>query len=390
MPRCNPPGRDSTLRASMRILHIAHGPMQKVPLHFREMERRNGHQSDIVFFQGPADTSEWPTIPWPLMDIAPIRAYRAWKLKDRVAESNRRLVKPREEDRRVRKEPLALIPPGPLERVWYPLKDWFIRRRIPGIIRKFRLGGYDVVHFDGARDLTWSADLARALKAGGAKIVCVFYGTELRVDGVVPALDRLSDLNVTLESDHVYIHPDIHFVYLPFELNFELKAAPPADRPPGGRLRIVHAPSHRYNKGTDIILPVIERLKARFDFEFVLVEGLSQDECRKVKYTCDLCVDQIGNRGGTGYGISSLEMFAAGIPCLTDFTDFLSASLPGHPFYLASPETLEPALAEILAHPQELRERGDRSRQWLRETHGYESVHPRMRGLYGKIGLEGY
>lgn len=104
-----------------------------------------------------------------------------------------------------------------------------------------------------------------------------------------------------------------------------------SEGPSGGLLRIVHAPSHRYNKGTDIILPAIERLKARFDFEFVLVEGLPQDECRKVKWTCDLCVDRIGNRGGTGYGISSLEMFAAGIPCLTDFTDFLSDSLPGHP-----------------------------------------------------------
>lgn len=359
--------------------------MQKVPLHFREMERRNGHVSDIAFFEGPADTSEWPTIPWPLMDIAPIRAYRAWKLKDRVVESNRRLVKPVPADREVRKEALALIPRGPMERVWYPVKDFFIRRRIPGIIRDFKLSGYDAVVFDGARDLTWSADLAKALKAGGAKIVQVFYGTELRVDGVVPALDRLSDLNITLESDHVYLHPAIHFVYPPFEL-----AAEPAPRPAGGRLRIVHAPSHRYNKGTDIILPVIERLKARFDFEFVLVEGLSQDECRKVKWTCDLCVDQIGNRGGTGYGISSLEMFAAGIPCLTDFTDFLSESLPGHPFYLANPETLESVLAGILADPAALRQRGIDSKAWLAKTHGYAAVHPRMRELYAGIGLKGY
>ena len=366
----------------MRILHLAHGPMQKIPLHFLELERRAGHQSDLVYFQGPADTRDWPTIPMALNDIAPIRAYRAWKLKDRVVESNRRLVKPRAEDRQVRSEPLALIPRGPMERLWYPIKDHFIRKRIPAIISEFKLGGYDAVHFDGARDLTWSADLAKALKAGGARIVSVFYGTELRVDGVVPALDRLSDLNITVESDHAYLHPDIHFVYAPFELPVER-----APRAPGGPVRIVHAPSHRYNKGTDIILPVIERLKARFDFEFVLVEGLTQDECRKVKYTCDLCVDQIGNRGGTGYGVSSLEMFAAGIPCLSDFTDFLADSLPGHPFYLADPATLENVLAGILADPRELAERGTRSRAWLRATHGYDAVRPRMAELYSKLGF---
>jgi hypothetical protein len=367
----------------MRILHLAHGPMQKVPLHFLEMERRAGHQSDIVFFQGPADTSQWPTIPWALFDYAPIRAYRAWKLKARVAESNRRLVRPGPGDRKAPARPLSLIKRGPLEALWYPLKDALIRRRIPAIIREFKLAGYDAVHFDGARDLNWSADLARALKAGGAKIVSVFYGTELRVEGVTPALDALSDLNLSVESDHVYLHPDIHFVYAPFEL-----AAEKAPRPAGGPVRIVHAPSHRYNKGTDLILPVIERLKRRFDFEFVLVEGLTQDECRKVKYTCDLCIDQVGNRGGTGYGISSLEMFAAGIPCLSDFTDFLSDSLPGHPFYLATPETLETVLAGILSDPRELAERGARSRSWLAETHGYAAVRPRMRELYARLGLE--
>jgi hypothetical protein len=367
----------------MRILHLAHGPMATVPLHFREMERRAGHHSDIVYFQGPYDTSGWPTIPWTLFDYAPIRAYRAWKLRERVRESNRRLVEPKPEDRQAPPRPLSLQKRGPIEAVWYPIKDALMRRRVPSIIRDFKLGGYDAVHFDGARDINWSADLARTLKAGGARIVSVFYGTELRVDGVTPALDALSDLNISVESDHVYLHPDIHFVYPPFELQ-----AQRAPRTPGGPVRIVHAPSDRYNKGTDIILPVIERLKGRFDFEFVLVEGVPRDECRRIKYTCDLCIDQVGNRGGTGYGISSLEMFAAGIPCLSDFADYLSASLTDHPFYLATPASLEQVLTGILSDPAGLRERGERSRRWLAATHGYDAVRPRMREIYAPLGLE--
>ena len=38
----------------MRIRHLAYRPMQKVPLHSREMERRNGHDSDIVCSEGPS------------------------------------------------------------------------------------------------------------------------------------------------------------------------------------------------------------------------------------------------------------------------------------------------------------------------------------------------
>lgn len=368
----------------MRILHLAQGPMAHLPLQFVEMERRAGHVSDLVFFQGPADTRAWPTIPQRLIDWGPVNAYRAWRIKDRVEESKRRLVEPRPDDLRVRPEPLALIPRGPLERAWYPIKDALIRRRIPSIIREFRLAGYDAVHFDGARDLNWSADLAKALKRGGARIVSVFYGTELRVEGVNPALDALSDLNLMLEPDHVLLHPRADYVPTPFELA--------AERPPRrpGPVRIVHAPSDRFNKGTDLILPVIERLKARFDFEFLLLEGLPQEECRRRKRECDLCIDQIGNRGGTGYGVSSLEMFAAGIACVSDFTPALAAMLPGLPFYLADAANLESVLEGILSDPAGLAERGRLSRAWMEGYHGYASVRPRIAALYARMGLIGY
>lgn len=368
----------------MRILHLAQGLMANLPRQYVEMERRAGHEADLVYFEGPADTRGWPTIPQRLFDFAPVRAYRALKLRRRVLESKRRLVEPRPEDLRPPAEPPALIPRGPLERVWYPLKDALIRGRIPSLIREFRLGGYDAVHFDGARDLNWAADLARALKAGGAKIVSVFYGTELRVDGVNPALDALSDLSLTVEPDHIWLHPRAHYVPTPFELAAER----PGRR--AGPVRIVHAPSDRYNKGTDIILPVIDRLKRKFDFEFLLVEGVPQDECRRLKYTCDLCIDQVGNRGGTGYGVSSLEMFAAGIACVSDFTPALAALFPGHPFYLAVPATLETVLADILSEPAGLFEKGRQARAWLDATHGYASVRPRISSLYAGMGLSGY
>ena len=64
----------------------------------------------------------------------------------------------------------------------------------------------------------------------------------------------------------------------------------------------------------------MERLEKEFDFEFVLIEGKTQNEVRAIKLHCDLCIDQIGNRGGSGFGVSSLECFAMGIPCISDFT----------------------------------------------------------------------
>lgn len=366
----------------MKILHLTHGPFQGLPRHFLELERRFGHQADLVFFQGPADSDGFPEIPQILMDYYPIRKFRAWQVRHRVKEANRRLIAPEESDLKVRQEPISQMRPNPLQAAWRNLKDARVRRSIPGIIRDFALDGYDVVHFDGARDLTYGAHLAAELKRRGARIVSVFYGTELRVDGVTPALDKLTDLNLTLEFDHLYLHPKIHFIPAPFEM-----PAIPAKASLHSPLRIVHAPSHRYNKGTDLILPVIQRLKARYDFEFVLVEGVPQAECRRLKAGCDLCIDQVGNRGGTGYGVSSLEMLVQGIPCVSDFTPLLAGFMPGHPFYLADPSTLETVLAGILDNPGQLLERGAASRAWLEKTHGYRAVYDRLMELYAVAGI---
>ena len=71
------------------------------------------------------------------------------------------------------------------------------------------------------------------------------------MDSVIPELDRMSALNLTSEHDLVDDHPDIHFIPMPFDIRpFELKE--------NGILknRIIHAPSDRYNKGTDYILPL--------------------------------------------------------------------------------------------------------------------------------------
>lgn len=366
----------------MRILHLAHGPFQGLPAQFVALERRFGHQADMVFFQGPATPPGAPEIPQVMMDIFPVRKFRAWQVRHRVKEANRRLIAPRPEDLRVRAEAIAQLEPNALQALWRKAKDAWVRARIPGIIDHFKLEGYDVVHFDGARDLTHGAHLAAELKRRGARIVSVFYGTELRVEGVTPALDALSDLSITMEYDHRFLHPGIFFMPAPFEM-----PEAPGKRPPHSPLRVVHAPSHRYNKGTDLILPVMERLKARFDFEFVLVEGKSQEECRRIKWDCDVCVDQVGNRGGTGYGVSSLEMLAAGIPCVTDFTRPLAEFMPGHPFYLADPANLESVMAGILEDPAALAERGEAGRLWVERTHGHRAIHDQLMAAYAKAGI---
>ena len=40
-----------------------------------------------------------------------------------------------------------------------------------------------------------------------------------------------------------------------------------------------------------------------------------------IKKTCDILIDQIGDSGGWGYGMNSIEAMALGLCCMTQMND---------------------------------------------------------------------
>ena len=99
-----------------------------------------------------------------------------------------------------------------------------------------------------------------------------------------------------------YLQRYIFYPYNPVELPY---ISPEKDF---STIRIVHSPTNRIYKGTELICKVIEKLKRSYAFEFYLLENMSRDEVLKIKSTCTISIDQVGGKhGGTGYG-------KAGIP----------------------------------------------------------------------------
>ena len=61
--------------------------------------------------------------------------------------------------------------------------------------------------------------------------------------------------------------------------------------------------------------------------------------------------------------------------------------MPGHPFYTASPESLESVLRDILSNPLQLQERGLASRKWVEEQNSFEGAYQRKMELYRLKGI---
>ncbi|WNM40087.1 glycosyl transferase family 1 [Micromonospora halotolerans] len=83
------------------------------------------------------------------------------------------------------------------------------------------------------------------------------------------------------------------------------------DRPVLERARpvVLHAPSKRWTKGTDRLLPQLQELHDRRIIELRLVEGLPHSEMRRLVQDCDIVVDQLVMGS---YGTFSCEGMAAG------------------------------------------------------------------------------
>lgn len=354
----------------MKVLHVAPLNVAGVPYSMVDMQRRFGADSRLVTLHAnPLTFPEDICLHLPL----PRSRFAQWWRTNKRQRLQRSLES--------KESPDTFLPlhgaKNVFEELYFHMDDRRRERTIYDAIKRFGLDEYEIIHYDGGLDFFRDARIATKWKKEGKKIICHYMGSDLRVRGIDPVMDRLSDLNLTNESDHLLRHPNIQYIYIPFDVTpYTMRAEE------NERLRIVHSPTIQAMKGTEMILPVIEAVKRVRDIEFVFIENKPHDEVIRIKHTCDLAIEQVGNLGGTGYGRNSLETLALGIPTITDMTPDYSAWLPENPFVLATPQTLYEKLLELIDNAGLRSAKKQQGRRWVEKYHSYEAVHTRLMELY--------
>jgi glycosyltransferase involved in cell wall biosynthesis len=139
------------------------------------------------------------------------------------------------------------------------------------------------------------------------------------------------------------------------------------------RALIVHSPSALVAKGSNIILTVIEKLKNKFDFDFILLHDKPRSEVLEIMQKADIFIDQIIL--GT-YGMAAMEAMAFGKPAICYlmpqiFDNGLSVDCP---IVNANPDTLEEKLVELLLDPELRHGTGIRSRAFIETHHNADTL----------------
>lgn len=136
------------------------------------------------------------------------------------------------------------------------------------------------------------------------------------------------------------------------------------------RLRVAHAPSVGVVKGTELILPVLERLEAEGIIEVDLVRGVASAEMPAVFANADVVIDQL--RIGS-YGVAACEAMAAGAVVVGHVSGLVRGLVRERtgldlPIVEANPESIDAVLRELATRP-DLTDLSDSGQRFVSAVH---------------------
>jgi hypothetical protein len=358
------------MKRKPRILHIAPMNTSGVPGQLVLAERELGFESRLVtLYDDKRNYFEDICLNLPFIDFVGTKWIKKYvSAPEKLAVTNLARVP--------EKIPVEWQPDSIAEKLLVYFRDLLWRPKIQRTIRKFALDQFDIYQLDGGLDFYRHAGFIKQQKALGKKIICCYTGSDLRTRGVIPVIDAISDVNVSVEFDHLRLHPHIHHVFFPFDA----RDFPPRPAFRTERLRIGHAPTSRLAKGSDLIIPVLNELASEQGVQVVLIEGLSYQDAIALKSTCDIFVDQIGE---LGYGINSLESLAMEIPTCSCLAPGFAETYPDHPFIVIDKDNLKERLIELIKNPRLRKAKGAQGRQWVLRHHDARKTVQRIHTLAG-------
>ena len=93
-------------------------------------------------------------------------------------------------------------------------------------------------------------------------------------------------------------------------------------------------------------------------------------------------IDQIHNRGGWGYGMSSVEALSMGLVCMTELVPQYQKFLPDHPFINIDKNNLREKLIYLSENKDIVTQKKDESKKWVKKYHDISSVSDSLYRLY--------
>ncbi|MDD3012596.1 MAG: hypothetical protein PHC34_02710 [Candidatus Gastranaerophilales bacterium] len=206
---------------------------------------------------------------------------------------------------------------------------------------------------------------------------------------ILKLMDLADEICVTTPDLYEYIDLNSYKVNWIPKINYNkiaLKSRKYSGFSTQNKMKIVHAPSKRSKKGTEVILEVVEKHKDKF--ELILIENKTRQEVLEIANEADIAIDQL--RIGW-YGNYSVEMMSLGLPTIA----YISEDAIKHtgddfslPIINSSADNIENVLLNLYKNPLILEKASSSSIEFIKTFHSPESIGNRMLEIYKRINTK--
>ncbi len=149
---------------------------------------------------------------------------------------------------------------------------------------------------------------------------------------------------------------------------------------------LVHAPSNKSKKGTEVLQEVLNQLRHSHEFDFRLVHNMARPEALAMMAQCDVFLDQftIGAEG-----LASHEAMALGKPVVCFIKSSLRTRYPESlPIVLADQSSLGVTIKALIQDGARRRELGIRGRAYMEEFHDARKVALELTDIYRDLAAQ--
>ena len=225
---------------------------------------------------------------------------------------------------------------------------------------------FDVVHLHAGIAFK-RIDLTAIKRIMRKPLVVHFHGSETRM-GYGLHRPQLIDAKIVATPDLLQYHPGATYVPIPQEplpYHYEFN----------GRVKVIHAPTNRKLKGTDLILKAIEQARSEgLDFDFELIDLIPHDQMLERFKHNNIYIDRViaevdGKPIGT-MGVAPLEAMSIGNTVLMHLNDQYLQYYEGCPVFnvQTTVESVVAALRRLILDPAEIERLGRIGSDYVRET----------------------
>jgi glycosyltransferase involved in cell wall biosynthesis len=267
---------------------------------------------------------------------------------------------------------------------------------------------FDILHFHFAQTLVprggvlpvyWDLPIYRAL---GKRVYFTFHGSDIRLERVhreinpwagafelpnhpgderieksIQAIRTYADRMFVASVNNLAYVPDAH--YLPRVIDLAPWPELPVDQREIPVL--VHAPTKRGTKGTDLILGALDALRDDgVQFELRLLERVPHDEVRAAIAAADILLDNVA---GGSYGIVALEAMACSKVVVSNMSEPIRARHPDAPVVNAAPDTIGDVLRGLIEDRARRQALAARGRPFVASVHDADVIAGRLVEAYG-------